>query len=377
MKHADPFPQRQLRTLLTVALLSPVLRLIPGSAAALAGRAAWLGPLAALPLLLLYIWFLERLRGAMEEGEALPELILRVLGNRGGRALLLLLGAWLLLYSGFVLRSGADRFLITVFPHSAAAFFVVTMGLLSLLAALGTLQSLVRVARMIAPVLFFTLLLILLAALGGLDRTALWPLTLSDAGALLKGAVPSLDIVAFGLAASCFFRPGQGREEGRSRRTALWALGMVLLLTAVGAGIQGRFGAALCTWLSVPFFTLVRNLVFFQSMERMEALVVALWVFPDFLLTGLSLQAAQHCLRLAAGKTPKAGERRTDMRNGRWIILLCGAAAITLGLLLAQSQPAMLLWSRQVIPLVSLAVALIVLPAIWVIARFKTKKQRK
>ena len=75
MKHVDPFSARQLRSLVTAALLSPVLRLIPGSAAALAGRAAWAGPLAALPPLLLYGWALDRVRADLREGETLPVLI--------------------------------------------------------------------------------------------------------------------------------------------------------------------------------------------------------------------------------------------------------------------------------------------------------------
>ena len=371
MKHTDPFTGRQLRTLLSVALLSPILRLIPGAAALQGGKAAWLGPLAALPLLLLYVRFLKRLRGAMQEGESLPELTLRALGNRAGRPVLLALGGWLLLYGGFVLRSGADRFLITVFSHSSAEVFVISMGLLALLAALGPMQSLVRVARMIAPVMFATLLLILLAALGGLDPAELWPLTLLDTEALLRGAVPSLDILAFGLAASCFFRAGPAQDPARNPTPGLWLLGMALLMTAVGAGIQGRFGPALSARLSVPFFTLVRNLVFFQSMERMEALVVALWIFPDFLLTGLTLHAAQHCLRLAIGKPPQPGEKRPDMKNGRWIIVLGAAVSIVLGLLLAPTPAALLLWSRWIIPLASLAVALVILPGIYAVGKIK------
>ncbi len=44
MKENDPFSGRQLRTLAGTALLSPVLRLIPGTAAELGGKAAWAGP---------------------------------------------------------------------------------------------------------------------------------------------------------------------------------------------------------------------------------------------------------------------------------------------------------------------------------------------
>ena len=63
MLKQDPYPGRQLRSLIAAALLSPVTRQIPGSAAALGGRAAWAAPLAALPALLFYAWLLSRLGG--------------------------------------------------------------------------------------------------------------------------------------------------------------------------------------------------------------------------------------------------------------------------------------------------------------------------
>ena len=65
----------KLDLLIGTALLSPVLRLIPGSAAALGGSSAWLGPLAALPLGLLYAALLRRLRGTLNPGECFPELM--------------------------------------------------------------------------------------------------------------------------------------------------------------------------------------------------------------------------------------------------------------------------------------------------------------
>ena len=372
MKHTDPFPERQLRTLYTAALLSPILRLIPGSAAVGGGRAAWLGPLVAIPLLLLYAWLLSHLRRGMRPGETLAPLCLRVFGARLGRLALLLLGAWLLFYTGFVLRAGAERFVVTIFPHSAQSFFVLSMGLLGLLAALGSLQSLVRVARIVAPILFFVLLAILLVAFGKIDKSELLPLSLPDGPALLGSAWPSLDILSFGLAVPCFFHLGQATAEHNGFRiSALWLGGMVLFLTALGAAVQGRFGAALCVRLSTPFFALVRNLVFFRSLERLEALVVGLWLFPDFLLAGMVLHAAQTCLRLAVGKSPQPGEKRLDLQNGRWIIWLCGAAAAIIGLFIAPSPAALRRLSTQIVPLCSLAVAFGFLPLLYGVGKRK------
>ena len=68
MTEHDSFFRRQLQSLCGLALLSPILRLIPGSAAEQAGRAAWAAPLLALPVLLLYAWALSRLRSSMQEG---------------------------------------------------------------------------------------------------------------------------------------------------------------------------------------------------------------------------------------------------------------------------------------------------------------------
>jgi spore germination protein KB len=374
MHPGEENPGRQLRALFTVALLSPVLRLIPGSAAALGGRAAWLGPLAALPLLLVHALLLDRLRDGFRDGETLPVWLLRVLGPRAGRMLLLLLGLWLLLYGGFVLRAGAERFQITIYPRSGPGFFVLTLGLLGLYAALGSVRSLVRVARMTEPILLATLLLLLLAAARHLERSELLPLTGKDAGALLRGALPSLDILSLAPTAACFFTPNQGARRGRFRQTALWLCGMALLMTALGAAVQGSFGAALCARLSAPFFTLVRNLVFFRSLERLEALVVGLWLFPDFLMVSLSLQASQRCLRLALGQRPQWGESRSDLGKGRWLIWLSGAVATFLGLFLAPDPASLLFWSRTLIPLLNCAFTLVAVPGLLAAGKLRRNK---
>ena len=349
----------KLNLLIGTALLSPALRLIPGSAAALGGTSAWLGPLAALPLALLYAALLQRLRRTLRPGECFPELILRTLSRRFGRALLLLFAGWLLLYTGFLLRAGADRLQITAYPRSGPGFFVLSMGLLLLTAALGPFRSLTRMARVVGPALFLVLLLMLGKAAKSVDCSELLPLGGEE---LLCSAFPALDLLAFGLAARFFFSPGR-TGKGEAFLPCVGRLGLFsLLLCALGAAIQGRFGAALSARLSAPFFALVRNLVFFRSLERMEALVVGLWILPDFLLGGLCLQGAQRCLRLALGQRPEEGESRLDFSGGRLLIWLCGVVSIALGLLLGRDPASLQHWSRTIIPLLSLFYSFLLLP---------------
>ena len=362
--------RRQLLSLGAAALLGPSLRLYPTASAAQAGRAAWLCALAALPVLLLYLRFLCRLLDSRRDGEGLAELILRALGPRLGRAALALLGLWLLLYAGFTLRAGAERYTVTVFPYSGAAGFALTLGALALLGALGPVRSLARAARMALPWLLLLLLPLLLVGLASARRVNLLPLTVYDLPALARGALPVIDVLSMGLYTCAFLLGEVPRQPGGQRDTALALGGYSLLLSLAGAAVIGSLGAELCLRLSQPFFTLVRNLVFFRTLERVEAFVATLWVLPDFLLAALLLFSAQHCLRLALGQDPRyRGQRRWDLSGGRWLILLCGLTAAALGLLLAPDAAALLRWSLQLIPTLNLGVAFGLLPLIYIIGR--------
>ena len=360
----------QLTALCAVALLSPALRLCPSLSAQAAGRAAWLSILLALPPLLGYAFLLCRLPCG------LCELAEQGLGRRFGRMAELLLGLWLILEAGFSLRAGAERMILALFPSAGPGLFVVCMGLLALIAALGSLRSLLRVARMVLPFLLLALVPVLLFALRGLDPGELWPLGPGDLAGALKGALPVLDVLSLGLYLPWLLLPRGLTPRTRFRDWGLWLGWMGLLLLALCVSVLGRFGPELSARLSLPFFTLVRNLVFFRTLERLEALVVALWIFPDFLLTSALLYGAQRCLRPALGLPAEAAPvRRFDLRGGRWLIQVCALMAIGLGLALAPDQHSLETWSRRIIPACNLLVAFGLLPIIYIVGSIKKKRQ--
>ena len=101
--------------------------------------------------------------------------------------------------------------------------------------------------------------------------------------------------------------------------------------------------------------------------------MVSLWLIPDFLLASLSLFCAQLCLRLLLGAGPAyRGEALTDMRRGRWLIWLGGAAAIAAGLLMAPNARALALWSERIIPIGQTAAAGLI-PIIYMVGKSKKR----
>lgn len=367
------FKRNQLLSICTVIILAPALRLFPSGPAELAGSAAWLSSAAALPPLLFYVYFLSRFMAPRQDGDGLAELFLTYLGDKAGRVILILLSVWLAVYGGFVLRSGAERFVTTIYPNSSPAFFSIIMGVLGAIAAFGSLRSLARIAKIVLPVVIGVLLLVLVSALFSVDAGNLLPLTWRNTIPVIKASSAAVNVIATTLFLSCFAARMTPNMPGKEKDFSLWVIFMCALLCFIGLDVIGSFGADLTASLTQPFFSLVRNLVFFHSVERVEALVVTLWVFPDFLLISLLMHSSQHCFRRALGQDPAyCGEKLSDMSNRRWLILLCALISIVCSVLIAPDARSLELWSEKIVPAINLAVTFILVPLV-----FLTGKLRK
>lgn len=374
MKNDYRFNLNQLLALCTMILLAPLLRLVPSRAAAIAGRGAWLTAPTALPLIALYVLFICVFMKNRNEDEGLAELSLRCLGSKAGKAALIISALWLVLYAGFILRSGAERLITTIYPYSTPHVFIIVMGLLCLYAAMGACRSLARIAKLIQPVVLGVLLLILLFSFMSIQKQNLLPITGRYFLPVMKGSMTVTDILSVAMYLACFFLGSVRKEKDRFKHFSIWAGLMLLLVTAVSAAVVGNFGAELTARLTRPFFSLVRNLVFFNSLERVEALVVTLWVFPDFLLVSALLYAAQHTLRLAFEFDPTfRGEKRLDISAGRWIVIPCGVVAAVCAMLIAPTPIALELWSQTIIPAINLSYAFIFLPAVFAVGKLRKK----
>ncbi|MBR0207262.1 MAG: GerAB/ArcD/ProY family transporter [Oscillospiraceae bacterium] len=350
--------ENQLAATAFVLMLSPALRLFPGAAAESAGRSAPLAALLAFFPAALYLYLACRAAALRREGEGLCALIARAVPGRVGRMLLGLLWVWLVVYAGFVLRSGADRFIVAVYPNAPSAFFVLTLGAAALAAAFAPYRDAARTAKLVLPAVGGVLALVLLSSLGKVRAENLLPLRPESAKGLAVGAVPGFDVLAWTIWAPAFAL-GEAKKGAPSFPRLLGALALFCaVLALMSLAVVGSFGAPLAASLSWPFFSLVRNLVFLRSVERVEALVVALWVFPDFLIVSLFLRAARDALSLSLGS------RAAALREGRLVLPLCAASACAFALLAAPDAAALSLLSRTLIPAVNLFFALVFFPAI-------------
>ncbi|MDO4749607.1 MAG: GerAB/ArcD/ProY family transporter [Eubacteriales bacterium] len=363
IQKTDRISRRQLHNMAFVALLSPVIRQIPRTITLTTGRTAWLaGILSFLPCLLV-AYFLKAFLRSKAPDEGLGEVFLHALGPVFGRLAILLYTLWMLFYAGFVLRTGADRFISTVYPNSRPWIFVSAMLILALLAGLGRLKVLARTAELVRPLLIAVFVVVFSFALPDVRKENLLPVSILDTVPLLISVLPVVNTLSLVLYTAFL---DNRTEPGRIIADAMENLILLLLVvTFLCMTTIGIFGAELTVRMNHPFFVMIRNIEIFNLFERVEAVVIALWVVTDYVLVSLLLQICSGNLCLIV-KGP--GAERTKLS-----VWICAAAALIVSIFIAPTSFRLEQMTRAFIPISSSILLFVGLPVIFLIGRLRKK----
>lgn len=359
MKNGISF--RQLRILCFVAMLSPFLRLLPASVAARAGSAAWVSAACSLLPALLLTAMLTLLLKGFPQGRGFTHILPRILGSFGGKLLLFLWSAWLVFHSGFLLRSGADRFIATVYPTAKPPFFMVLTAMICTIGALGHIKPMARAAELFRPLLLFVIFTVLLFSLEDVEPTFLLPVTWADAPAIAKGVPIAAEAVSVALVTMGFLSRYTTADE-KPHSLIPWLLGVTVLNVLLCAVSVGSLGKTYTSALAYPFFIMARDLSILSGVERIEALVVGLWLLPDFVLITLELIVAADNLR-----------EIFPIKNWKTAVPIAAAFSLLIAFRIAVNGQNINRWSDQIIPAIHLAWAYGVVPLLLLLGGLRKK----
>ena len=136
-----------------------------------------------------------------------------------------------------------------------------------------------------------------------------------------------------------------------------------VLLCAISVGSLGK---TYTTALAYPFFIMARDLSILSGVERIEALVVGLWLLPDFILITLEL--------IIASDNWRSLLPQEDGKFARYFpILLAAGCSILIAFRIAPNGQSMHRWSDEIIPAIHLAWAYGVIPLLLLIGGLRKK----
>lgn len=367
----DKISVKQLLAAGFMCQLSPLIRRVPAKTAEDAGGGAWLSViLAVAPLALLFFiaWLLVGSKGGRGLGAVLKD----ALGGFLGRLMLAVYALWFIFLAAFILRSGADRFIGTIYPGSGPVLFVAVMLFACLPAAMGQLKALARSAMLFRPVLLAVMALVFAFSLPNAKLAGMWQVTPANELDVLRGSFS-----VFGPISICvylIFLTDQTEGQVKLSSLAGWLLTALAVAELLCLTTVGSFGAEMTARLRNPFFSMVRDVVIFNTVERIDAIVVAMWVFSDFVLVSLLLYTAAKNLRMSLGIEPgEEKPRLTDFGRGRWLTPVCAALALAAGLAMAKDAVSLEKFTEGIIPLLNFLFSFVLPPLVFVVGRLRRK----
>ena len=282
----DRISLRQLMALLFAALLAPAIGALPSRTAAVAGEGAWLSALVALPGLLGLCWVLFALLRPAGEGAGLAQVTQTILGRTPGRAVLLLYLAWGLLLLCANARSFSLRFLSTSYQNGPQGLFLVVLLGLTLWLVRRPVRVLARTGEFFYLALVIGLVFSLVLGSFQVEPRHILPVWLTDVPGVLRSGGVVLSLLGYVVFAA-FLGGNVTRGEGGRRRAMVWAVTFCLALTALQLVCLGNFGPGLTARMDAPFFMMVKGIGIEGTFQRVESVIIALWIFADLALLAL------------------------------------------------------------------------------------------
>ena len=358
--------RRQLLTMAYISLLSPAIRVIPRLPAELAGKAAWLSPAAAVLAAAGIGWVFHLCLRAAGPQRGLAELMLDTFGPAAGRILLGVYVLWFVFDAGFVLRTAAERLISAVYSQGHLMAFLALTLLVSLVAACGRLGTLGRTAEVFAPVILLVLAGIFAASLFNMEKSSLLPVLPADIPQIFLGAAPMAEVM--GVVIPFAFLADRricGRDKGS---VAAWMGATALSMAVLTVPVIGCLSAEVTRRLQNPFFIMLRNITVLESVDRIEPLVLGLWIITDFVFISSLLLLCGHL-----------SGRVTGARGRKPFVLAAAALALAVSLLCGKSAFDMRALSDLVIPVANgvFCVAVPVLTLLAAAMKRAVKKHRE
>jgi hypothetical protein len=265
-----------------VSTLSAAIRLFPSETAAISGAASWLTPLAGVVPLLLNFKVLN-IMFKNNTYTNFGEVIEASLGRIMGKIIIVIFLLWMIILYFLYIRYYADRLLSSIYTSTDVRFFLLIMMLLVFMTTRGRIEAFTRFAEfsfLAFNAIMFAFFVLLLPSV---KIENILPVTYYDIVPVIRASYPIAGIWCY---LPLFFFIGdkvtdKGRINSYSKRTAiyLFVMNTLLIITVVGS-----IGPKVVQRMPLPFFNAVKVITFSELFDRMESVLLSVWVVSDFLV---------------------------------------------------------------------------------------------
>jgi spore germination protein KB len=250
---------------------------LPNFVADIAKEDAWLSVIIATGLAVISVWVATKLQIRMGQRN-IVDANDQLLGHLLGRIISILIIAELLITLILVLRQ-TDEIMINVFlPSTPTLAIIILMMLIVIYGAHHGLEVLCRANEILIPFAFLTLIFIALANITDIQFKNFLPILYNGISPVLHATV--LIYAALGQVILVILMAGSHLRTIDNRLTqvgvsSVLTLGIMMLIGVLAIAI---FGAEHTAQMKFPALEMVRNIDLHNFIQRLDALVLGIWV---------------------------------------------------------------------------------------------------
>lgn len=291
----DTISARQLLFIFTIMVSSPATRFFPSFASLRAKQAGWVSPLiSAAPFILLII--IMNVMFKSYKKESMAEIIDDIMGKLAGKFIVMLYLLWVTWNVALYLRYSVERLVSSVYAGFDIKVFVIINLIFIVYIIHSDLSVIGRMGEIILPFIGFMLLIlaICLLPLVRLDNVA--PVYFNDIVPIMKASVGVTSILAYVFLLS--FLSDRVSDKKHFLKlgftTAFVNVSSVLVVLFITIGVLGSSTAERAP---VPVLVAVKQVNIADTIENIEAIVVAIWIFADFILVSALIITALNIMK--------------------------------------------------------------------------------
>ncbi|MDA8235482.1 MAG: endospore germination permease [Clostridia bacterium] len=272
---------RQAMLLIIVAILGDGIFFLPTFVAAQAKTDAWLSFLLGSILGLLLTGIIIKL------GLRFPDkTVIQYSEELAGTVVGKLLGIWYIAFflvtTSYLTREFGEFLTTVVMPETPILIFMIFLSIAYSYAVYGGIEVMGRVAEFLTPIYIFLLIVMMGLSVKDMNLQELTPVMGNGIGPVIKGSIPPFAWTA-NVSAMLMLIPFINQPE-QSKKASYMAVGVVGLLFVVNTmQAIAVLGAQEVARLEFPFFHLAATVRVANFLERIDALIMIVWVTGDFI----------------------------------------------------------------------------------------------
>ena len=276
---------RQALFILLTSVFSPAIRFIPRYTAYTAKQAAYLSPFVS--FLVLYLMILLMDKNLKKHGQlSILDTIYAIVGRFIGKILFFFYILWLLLIISLFTRYYGDRLVTSLFPNTRMNIFIIVMFLMIFITIRFDIVILARMNDIVLPLINIVFLFLVIFLLPKFEIKNVTPISYLDIIPIFKSSLSISSL--WGMIFFVLLIDNKINNIEKLKTQGLYVFLFLAITTSLLIAIViGTLGYRVSLRAPLPFLAAVKLISIFDILEKVESIVVVLWILTDFVLISI------------------------------------------------------------------------------------------